>query len=219
MRFSQRRSRSALKTAFDHVPLNEADELVLGTKSKNFQDVLANNLPGAKYWEDRDHSKKVKDIAIPVHLVGGWYDIFLPYQLNDYASIRASGKTTPFLTIGPWTHESLGALFAGLRESIVWFDAHLRDIRSKLRDDPVSIYLMGKNLWVNLLEWPPPGMKISNWYLSGGKLLDQEVPQDDSPPDSFSYDPKDPTPSIGGIVLGTNAVGQETIESWSAVRT
>jgi len=204
MRFSQRRSHSVLKPAFDHVPLNEADELVVGTKLKIFQNILTNNLPGATYWKDRDHSKRVKDVAIPVHLVGGWYDIFLPYQLSDYASLKASGKT-PFLTIGPWTHESLGAFFTGLRESISWFDAYLRDDRSKLRTDPVSIYLMGANRWLSLSEWPPPEMKITRWNLNGNKSLDQEDPPDDSPPDTYNYDPKDPTPSIGGIVLGADA--------------
>ncbi len=81
-RFNQRRGQSALKKIFYHVPLSEADELLFGTKVKIYQDVITNDSPDSKYWVDRDHSEGVKDVAIPVHLVGGWYDIFLPGQLK-----------------------------------------------------------------------------------------------------------------------------------------
>ena len=201
----QLRSRSALKPAFNHVPLNEADEIAIGKKIKGFQDVITNDAPGSPYWEMRDHSKKVKDVSVPAHLVGGWYDIFLPSQLFDYRSLKASGKTVPYLTIGPWTHANFGGIFSELRESISWLDVHLRGEHSKLRANPVRIYLMGRKKWLNLEEWPPREMEITRWYLQGNKLLSRDASPKESSPESYDYDPKDPTPSVGGIVLGSDS--------------
>ncbi|MGI0083743.1 MAG: CocE/NonD family hydrolase, partial [Nitrososphaerales archaeon] len=140
----------------------------------------------------------------PVNLIGGWYDIFLPSQLDDYKSLKTSGKIIPYLTIGPWTHQALGGFFTGLKESISFFDAHLRDEKSKLRKDPVRIYVMGRKRWLDLADWPPSEMELTRWNLHANKILDQKSPAD-SQPDTYDYDPKNPTPSVGGVVLGANA--------------
>jgi uncharacterized protein len=203
--FSQFRTHSALKPAFDHVPLNEADELVLGEKDRIYQDTLANELPGTKFWQDRDHSMNVKDVRVPVHLIGGWYDIFLPYQISDYLSLKVSGKIIPFLTIGPWSHQSIGSLFEGMRESLAWCDNYLRGEGSGLRKDPVKVFVIGSKQWLTFSEWPPPQMKLVEWYLHENRVLDLKAPSTgDSQPDTYDYDPKDPTPSVGGVVLGTH---------------
>ncbi len=204
---SQYRTRSALKPAFEHVPLNEADELVLGEKDRIYQETISNETRGTKFWEDRDHSAQVKNVGVPVHLIGGWYDIFLPYQIDDYLSLKASGRITPFLTIGPWFHVSIGGFFESFKESLAWYDNYLREDGSKLRKDPVRVFVMGQKQWLTFPEWPPPQMKIVNWYLRAKKVLDPKIPSpdEDTSPETYDYDPKDPTPSIGGAVLGYHA--------------
>ncbi len=199
------RVQSVLKPAFSHVPLNEADELVLGEKNQIFQETITNEPDGTKFWNDRDHSKKVQYVRTPTHLIGGWYDIFLPYQLEDYKTLKASSKITPYLTIGPWSHESPGGLFVGIKESLDWFDYLLKQKDSVIRKEPVRVYLMGKNEWTNFPDWPPPQMKPVSWYLQENRTLDQKPPVNDSSFDSYDYDPRDPTPSIGGSVIGRNA--------------
>ena len=200
---SEMRSDRVLKPAYDHVPLGEADKIAMGERVGIFQDALANNEPGATYWAVRDHSKRVGKVEIPVHFVGCWYDFFLPQQLNDYLVLRDSGKTRPFLTIGPWTHYSFGVVAAGIRESISWFDAHLRGDASKLRSSPVRVYLMGAKRWLELPEWPPPDMRSVRWYLHEKRKLGKSPPAADSPSDQYDYDPKNPTPSIGGTFVGS----------------
>jgi uncharacterized protein len=202
---SSYRVQSALKPAFDHVPLNEADQLVLGEKSQIFQETLTHETSGTEFWNDRDHSKKVQYVRTPAHLIGGWYDIFLPNQLDDYKTLKESGNITPYLTIGPWSHDSPGGLFFEMKESLDWFDYHLKQNSSALRRDPVRVYLMGKNEWVNFSEWPPHQVTHVPWYLHKDKLLSKTKPEEDASSDSYDYDPRNPTPSVGGAVIGRNA--------------
>ena len=37
------------------------------------------------YWADRAHDQRIEKTTAAVCMVGGWYDIFLPWQLEDYA--------------------------------------------------------------------------------------------------------------------------------------
>ena len=71
--------------------------------------------PGPEYWDERGHSARVGEVGAAVLMVGGWHDIFLPWQLADYAALRAAGAN-PRLVIGPWTHGSLGLYRASVRE-------------------------------------------------------------------------------------------------------
>ena len=196
-----------IRPAFDHVPISEADEFIFGTKDKYYQSTLAGELSSRSdpYWEARDLSRKVKDVTVPVHFIDGWYDIFLPSLLSDYASVKAAGETIPYLTIGPWTHLNTSGLFAGLTESLSWFDAHVRGDSSKLRRDPVSVYVMGRNRWLGLSDWPPREMRPSRRYLHGNGVLEEKAPSADSSPDAYEYDPGNPTPSVGGTSMGSNS--------------
>ena len=54
----------------------------------------------------RDH---VSQVTVPVHLMGGWYDMLLPNLLADSARLRAAGQD-PYLTIGPWVHATTEGL-------------------------------------------------------------------------------------------------------------
>ena len=58
--------------------------------------------------------------------MGGWYDIFLPWMLEDFEALQAAGHD-PHLVIGPWTHSSSELLGAGIREGIAWLRARLLD--------------------------------------------------------------------------------------------
>jgi uncharacterized protein len=199
---AQRRQDRALAPAFAHVPLDEADTLAVGKPVTFFQDWLIYNAPGDPYWETIDYSRRLDAVAAPVNLVGGWYDIFLPEQLADYAALRRAGRQ-PYLTIGPWTHASLGVMRTSLLESLAWFDAYLRGDRSRLRPAPVRIYVLGAKRWQEMPDWPPPATP-SRWYLQPGGHLAPSV-SDESPPDHYRYDPAGPTPSVGGPLLTRDA--------------
>jgi len=140
-------------------------------------------------------------------LVAGWYDIFLPAQIDDFLTLRAAGREAS-LTIGPWTHGSPRGLGASLREALGWFDdCFSADGAPRARNAParVRLYLVGARRWVEVPDWPPPATVV-RWHLHAGGRLGPEGPVA-SAPDRFRYDPADPTPGIGGPTLDVRNAG------------
>jgi putative CocE/NonD family hydrolase len=150
-----------------------------------------------------DFSEEVARVIAPVHLLGGWYDVFLPRLVADYERLRQAGRR-PYLTIGPWAHTSQGLMPVAMRESIAWFRAHLLGDRSALRDAPVRVFVMGAGEWRDFPEWPPTGYQEQRWHLQPGGGLSTSIPAA-SEPDHYRYDPADPTPAVGGSSLSKNS--------------
>ena len=192
-------ARRKLQPLFAHLPLRDLDQLAIGRHSPFFQAWLEHPEPDSDYWQHRTFDTTVQDIAAPINLVGGWYDIFLPWQVRDYRLLREAGKH-PFLTIGPWVHASFGLMGAGVAEALTWFNAHLLGERSQLRKAPVRVFVTGQNVWRDLPDWPPPGARLHRFYLQQACGLSQDSPGT-SPPDHYRYDPADPTPALSGPVL------------------
>jgi putative CocE/NonD family hydrolase len=91
-----------------------------------------------------------------------------------------------------------------------WFDHFLKGENNGLLDTmpKVRYYTMGSNKWQSSDTWPPRGAEPMTFYLSsGGKAntlngdgaLTLRPPARDRP-DSFTYDPTNPVPSLGGNV-------------------
>jgi len=196
---ARKQQKSALQKGFSHLPIREADKAALNLTIPFFQDVIRNDNPTDAFWAGMDHTKLVKDIAAPVHFIEGWYDFFLADQFADYEALRNAGKD-PYLTIGPWTHAAAPGFKAGLKESLLWYDVHLRGNKAALRFLPVRIYIMGINKWADFPSWPPPATETP-WYLGAGDKLTQEPPEIESKPSRYRYDPANPTPSIGGTMI------------------
>jgi len=178
-----RRGQPRLHRGLAHLPLREADVVATGAQVAFLRDWLAQ--PGDDYWDQRGHA--VAAVTVPVLMVGGWYDIFLPWQLNDYAALRAAGAQ-PRLTIGPWTHGSFELYRESLREAVAWFRAHTGTREVPARRAPVRVHLGGADQWLELDDWPPDSARTREWLLS---------------PDAgsrFRYDPADPTPAVGLFV-------------------
>ena len=130
--------------------------------------------------------------------------------------MQNDGKT-PYLTIGPWTHPK-AAQFGG-REGIIWLKAHMLNKREGLRESPVRIYIMGAaNEWREYPVWPPNDMQLQPWYLQPNNGFSTDLPTV-SEPDSYIYDPADPTPSIGGSSTGKPIEDNRSLESRSDVIT
>jgi putative CocE/NonD family hydrolase len=153
------------------------------------------------FWAPADHRARVAAVRAPVAMVSGWFDIFLPIQLADYRALVEAGNP-PWLVIGPWTHTSLPGFGEQLRDSLAWCAAHLRGDRSRLRADPVRLFVMGADEWRGFPSWPPPGHAPEAWHLHAGGRLAREAPGA-SPPDTVRYDPADPTPIAGGTLLSS----------------
>jgi putative CocE/NonD family hydrolase len=195
---SQQRRRRKIEDAFLSLPLAKADVATIGRPSAIFQSVLAHG-PDDPYWDPVDFSNRVSEVVPPVSLMAGWYDLFLDWQLKDYQKLRAAGRQ-PHLLIGPWVHGQPGSASLMMNGTLAWLDAHLRNDRSRLRDAPVRLLVMGTKEWREFADWPPPST-VGCWYLQPrGGLAPSIAPASD--PDHYRYDPANPTPSVGGNSLG-----------------
>ncbi|HWC27193.1 MAG TPA: CocE/NonD family hydrolase, partial [Solirubrobacteraceae bacterium] len=193
--------RRTLPGLYDHVPIAELDELAFGARVSYFREWIEQLAPDSPYWAARDYSSSVGGIDAQVQLTGGWYDIFLPWLIEDFRALRAAGRT-PQLIIGPWAHTSPGLLGVSLREGIAWLRAHLLSDARMVRDAPVRVYVTGGGGWRELADWPPPGAVEHTLYLLAGGGLSATPPQASSQPATrYRYDPADPTPALGGAVL------------------
>jgi len=65
-----------LERAYGHLPLGEADRLVVQQASQPFQEQLLHG-PEDDYWKPVDFSARLGEVNAPAYLMGGWYDIFL----------------------------------------------------------------------------------------------------------------------------------------------
>ncbi|GAA4596695.1 CocE/NonD family hydrolase [Planotetraspora phitsanulokensis] len=185
-------------------PLSELDLASAGRPMPFFQELLANHSdPASAYWKKRDFSATVGEVTAEVTMTGGWYDVFLPWQLKDYAAMRAAGRQ-PYLTIGPWYHADIRHGRVSNTDALAWFRAHLMGDYSGLRASPVRLYVTGANEWRDFPDWPVAGTHPVRWHLQPGFGLSRDNPAE-SPPDEYRYDPANPTPVIGGPVLIGNS--------------
>lgn len=198
----QSRSQSRLRKAWLHLPLNEVDLMSSGAPIAFFQEWLT-SAQDDSYWLDRGHANPVEEVTAPVCMVGGWQDIFLPWQLADYARLRSAGRS-PRLVIGPWTHASRDLLNASLREGVSWFRAQLGE--EKIQRKPVRLYVTGADEWRECEQYPPAG-RTHEWFVRPGGVLTPTRAETATSQiaGAFRYDPADPTPSPGGPLLTTDA--------------
>ncbi len=184
------------------LPVIELDERVLGRRDDFWREIVEHASSDDAFWEPTDHSARLSQVTAPVLQVGGWYDIFLPTQLADYARLVVAGNQ-PRLVIGPWTHISPRCAAAQVTESLHWMDRHVRGTSPIGKSDespPVRLFVMGAEKWVDFPSWPPPGSQPQRWYLHAGGRLDPNTPTDGGP-DTYVYDPAAPTPVVGGTLL------------------
>ena len=225
-----------LEKGFAGFPLIEADDRAAGDIA--FFNDWASHSTADSYWRAIDGSDRARNLKAPVLLMAGWYDPFLPTQLRDFMTIRASAipivATETRLAIGPWTHADTVALPGGatlrdyrqsvLAPSLAWFDRHLGGVASQKREARVMIYVMGDNVWREEPEWPLARARITPFYLSsnGNAARDKRDGRvSPTPPimeqkaDSYTYDPRRPVPSRGGAMLGPRAgiASQKEIEA------
>ena len=195
-----------LAAAFNHLPLATADEVAIGHPSPNYRRMAEADRDHPN-WHVTNFTDHVAQCP-PGDFTSGWYDLFLDGLLEDFAAQQAAGLR-PRLTVGPWHHLDLGYMAVSFRNSLSWFDMHLRGAPPGMKRKPVRLYVMGRNTWREFDAWPPRAA-TTPLYLHGagavktGRLrLDRPVADADS--DHYVYDPADPTPNLGGPKMGSDA--------------
>jgi putative CocE/NonD family hydrolase len=186
--------------------------------------------------------EKFEMVKVPVHTLGGWFDLLLNGTLNGYIGARNRGGTEAArrgarMIVGPWGHgasQKYGdvdfgpeAMRNAFERELQFFDYHLMGIDTGIdREPPVEVYLMGLNRWVHYADWPVPGTRFTRYYLSSGGRANTArgdgrlsvTPPSGATVDHFTYDPDNPVPSVGahdccGISLSVGPVDQRPVEA------
>jgi putative CocE/NonD family hydrolase len=200
------------------LPLVDADRRATGHAVPFWRRWTAQAIGNASFWEAMDHTHRLGARTPPVNFVSGWYDFMIDQLLRDYQSLVHAGHT-PQLTIGPWFHVSAELQLEGLAQAFAWFDTKLRGEPSRLPAKPVRLHVSGRDRWLDFDSYPPAAPDTQIWQLHGGFVLSQR-PTKAAPPDRYRYDPRHPTPNLGGAIFafqGAGPVPQQQLEKRSDV--
>jgi putative CocE/NonD family hydrolase len=217
-------------SVLSHLPLITMPEL-LGRHAQFYSDWI-HHPDYDDYWKALNVEEVFDQIDIPVHTHGGWFDIFTEGTQGGYIGVSHHGKTPQVrrqsrMMIGPWEHgvsQKTGDLDFGaaarMEREVVelpWFDYWLKGAANGLdADPPVTLFVMGANVWRQENEYPLTRTQYRNLYLSSGGhantaggdgRLSWQIPAAGSAEDRYDYDPRDPVPSTGG----NNCCGTPTV--------
>jgi putative CocE/NonD family hydrolase len=212
--FGRRKTEAAMRT----LPLVDGDKVALGREWPFYQDCVHHDQDDP-YWKDEDFTDTVGEVTLPVSSIAGWYDIFLADQLRDYRALVEAGRP-PRLTIGPWSHSDPRGISASIWETVRWAGPLARGTKPNYRA-PVRLFVMGVKEWREYDQWPPAGYTQQRWHLLAGNALGS-TPGGFVVPTAFTYDPSNPTPSVGGAKLearGAGAVDNRKLEARDDVLT
>ena len=149
----------------------------------------------------------------------------------------------PHLVIGPWVHGGTegGNVKSGqftfevpkvmgyMEQAIPWFDYWLKGVHNGTpAKPPVELYIMGADQFIAARHWPPQRIRIQKFYLTESKPgerrqwvnpknagdMASDHPQNRQSPSRWDYDPKRPTPTMGGnnLSIPPGAMDQRVVE-------
>ncbi|WP_127502849.1 CocE/NonD family hydrolase [Actinoplanes solisilvae] len=190
------RVRTRVRRALGRLPLQAVDVTVAGAPVPFWRDFVEHAQPGDEFWSQADHDGADLTRMPPVSMVTGWWDLFLRGNLADYTALRAAGVPAR-LVVGPWLHGEPGELRTILQTDTVWLDHHLRGGPAP-SGAPVRVHLQRADRWLEFQEWPPSGVRDQVWHLNDEGRLGLSP---DSSAGRFTYDPANPTPTVGGPML------------------
>jgi hypothetical protein len=174
-----------------------------------------------------DATRCLDRVSAPTLHLSGWNDFMLQQTLNAFQAMAGSPAQAPQkLVVGPWDHGTLFHAFgtqtsaaptesaAGvdLLELIAgWFSRWLAGEgppQSNEPDPPVLLHLAEDGGWLGAGTFPLDEAETVDLYLSsGGRAAGSSgdgLLLRDAPPrtgyDTFTYDPDNPVPTVGGAL-------------------
>ncbi len=188
------------------------------------------------YWKHRDvnwQEHYVETLDIPMIHVSGWYDSYAGGTIQNFVELSKQ-KTSPiYLLMGPWTHGGNTRSYAGDVEfgpeaaradfprefHLRWFDRFLKG-GGAFAEEPVRIFVMGTGdghkdengrlyhggRWVTAASWPLPETTETRYFFHGDGSLSKSPPTEGESATTYTFDPRDPVPTLGGAFSSTSPV-------------
>ena len=173
----------------------------------------------AEYWDDFPDK--------PMLFVGGWYDPYTRAVFENFTGLSALKKGPVRVLVGPWTHanDSPERVYAGDAEfgadaaidfketHLRWFDQWMRGVDNGVREEAaIRLFVMGGGgghrtldgrimhggRWRDEHEWPLARTKFTPFYIHSDGSLDAAAPSEPESSTTYTFDPDDPVPTIGG---------------------
>ncbi len=198
---------------FDSIP---ACPDVLAGIDSFFHDWVANPTAN-EYWQCL--TPDMTQVEIPMLHIGGWFDPYLRGDLRLYkemtARVSKRKSQAHHLCIGPWGHipwgRKVGEVDFGPAAAspvdelqIQWFDYILRGKALPETTQPVCLFEMGRNQWIQQESWPESASKtyflqshgLSHIREDSGTLSTVAATQVRT--ECVVHDPWNPAPALGG---------------------
>ena len=171
---------------------------------------------------------------IPMLLISGWYDSYCGGTIQNYLGLSQRLDSPVQLIMGPWIHGGNTRTFAGnvafgpeaaIRDfhrgfHLRWFDRHLKTQEGDADESTVRVFVMGTGdghedengrlvhggYWREGVGWPLSGTEMTPYYFHADGSLRTSRPSGDATPTTYTFDPTDPVPTIGGSFSSTSPV-------------
>jgi uncharacterized protein len=196
-----------LATALNRLPIASTGATIGGDVAPWYAEWLAHPERADPYWTGYSAAAALYRVTVPTLLISGTHDFFVEQTLLQYEVLRERGVTTA-LTLGPWTHMNAD-MGVSIRETLAWLDAFADGTRAgrSPRHSPVRAWVSGTAEWRELPDWPPAGTVTNTLHLGAGGRLAAGQTDGDSDATAFTYDPANPTPSVGGRLMSVRTGG------------
>ncbi|KAL7917145.1 X-Pro dipeptidyl-peptidase domain-containing protein [Trichoderma austrokoningii] len=190
-------------TAF---PLRDAIVSLLAEEEPTIIDAMAIPSPEDQFWVMKRNFEALERVRLgmPILLTTGWFDPFTLQTLKQYQRLAERGCNVK-LILGPWTHGEA----AGVTSDAFELVENAFNGKQSLGDTPLAkIWVSGADEWRTMASWPPASTTIATFYLNSDKTIVNQAPSDTTSSTSFTFNPTDPTPAIGGHLLSPDNAGR-----------
>ena len=190
--------------------------------------------PARPVWRFGEKHAKVQ---VPNLDFSGYFD-HCNGTIDHLAGMQANAATElarkqTKLIVGPYNHGGFGtrtfgdidfgpnAAYDKTDIMLRWFDHWLKGVDNGVdREPPLRYFVIGSEQWKSAETWPVPGTTPTEYYLHSGGCarpiencggLSREAALDE-PADSYTYDPRDPTPTLWTVKLFTLPSNRRQLE-------
>ncbi len=197
---------------------------VEGVPELQFHRELLENIDDKAYLRSIGRVEGFEETTVPTLNLTGWNDFLRDKTIYNYTQfVRRGGSEAcrkgSKLIVGPWVHgdrldgwvegvnygpQGSGDDYGVPERLAQWFDHWCKGKETDFTSGaPISLFVMGPNIWRDEYEWPLARTVFTDFYLhskghantlNGDGYLSEE-PADGEIPDAYDYDPMNPCPS------------------------